>query len=179
TWGHSSASRRRPGRANRVFTVPPNRATPAVRAAGARRGKPGAMGVRTWIASWPVPAAHRDRSCGARQGGGVPALRAPAAAARDQRRRPRHGARAAPGGGAGAGLRALGAALELAAAHRMEGRLGLVGEAYTTGKAWPPRQRSTWLTAAGLPGAGVGSMVWSCGPPRRSCPAARDYVGHP
>jgi hypothetical protein len=43
-----------------------------------------------------------------------------------------------------------GAALELAAGDRMEGRLALVGEAYTTGEARRLRGWSRSLTAAGL-----------------------------
>ena len=45
-----------------------------------------------------------------------------------------------------------GAALELAVANWMERRLGMVGEAYTTGTARRLRRRSNWLTAAGLLG---------------------------
>jgi hypothetical protein len=37
----------------------------------------------------------------------------------------------------------------------MEGRLGLAGEAYTSGTARRLRQRSTWLTAAGLLGTAL------------------------
>jgi formate-dependent nitrite reductase membrane component NrfD len=46
----------------------------------------------------------------------------------------------------------IGAAAEIAASRVMEGKLGLVGEAYTTGKAHHLRQWSERLTAAGLLG---------------------------
>jgi hypothetical protein len=48
-----------------------------------------------------------------------------------------------------------GGALELAVANRMERRLGMVGEAYTTGTARRLRRRSNWLTAAGLLGTAL------------------------
>lgn len=46
-----------------------------------------------------------------------------------------------------------GAALELAASHRMEHRLGLIGEVYRTGRAGAVLRASRALTAAGAVGA--------------------------
>jgi hypothetical protein len=53
------------------------------------------------------------------------------------------------------GFAVAGAALELATSRWMEGRLGIVGEAYTTGEAHHLRKRSELLTAAGLLGAAL------------------------
>ena len=49
-------------------------------------------------------------------------------------------------------LAALGAAQELVAARVMEHRMGLVGEAYRTGRAGPARRAAELATAAGLAG---------------------------
>jgi hypothetical protein len=50
-------------------------------------------------------------------------------------------------------LAALGAGLELAASHRMESRLGLVGEPYGEGKAGAKLRAAKVLTVAGTVGA--------------------------
>jgi formate-dependent nitrite reductase membrane component NrfD len=77
------------------------------------------------------------------------------------------GSAAASGGGLGMLLAPLdesgparrmavaGAALEVAASRMMERRLGLVAEAYTTGRSHRLRQASEWLTVGGAVGACV------------------------
>jgi formate-dependent nitrite reductase membrane component NrfD len=79
------------------------------------------------------------------------------------------GSAAASGGGLGMLLAPLdesgparrmavaGAALEVAASRTMERRLGLVAEAYTTGRSHRLRQASEWLTVGGAVGACVAS----------------------
>ncbi|MCV7420032.1 polysulfide reductase NrfD [Mycobacterium yunnanensis] len=64
----------------------------------------------------------------------------------------------APAGESGPARRmaVAGAALEVAASRTMERRLGLVAEAYQTGRPHRLRQASEWLTVAGAVGAVVG-----------------------
>jgi hypothetical protein len=52
-------------------------------------------------------------------------------------------------------LAVLGAASEIAATQLVERRLGLVGEAFTTGEAHRHLQRATWLTVGGTAGAAL------------------------